>query len=316
MNGCASMSWSEPDQRCSQTLVLGGSVKGNSLRVLVAGAAGQLGQAIVQRFAERHDVTALAHTELDITRHDQVMSAVGRVHPQVIINCAAYNAVDRAEDDALAALEGNALALRSLARAAEAERATLVHYSTDFVFDGEASEPYDESAPPAPRSIYGQSKLLGEWFSADAPRHYVLRVESLFGGSLPRSSIDRIVEAQRENRPARVFTDRVVSPSYVDDVAAATEGLLARDAPHGVYHCVNDGFATWYDVGREIARLLGTEPRLDPVRAADVPMKAHRPRFCALSNVKLRAVGIRMPTWQDALARYLGRSAGSPRNAR
>jgi dTDP-4-dehydrorhamnose reductase len=277
------------------------------MRVLVAGARGQLGQAIVQRFTLRHDVTALARAELDITRHDDVLETLARERPQVIINCAAYNAVDRAEDDVLLALEGNALALRSLARAAESERAALVHYSTDFVFDGEASVPYDETAPPAPKSVYGQSKLLGEWFAADAARHYVLRVESLFGGPLPRSSIDRIVEALRDDRPARVFTDRIVSPSYVDDVAMATEELLARGAPGGVYHCVNDGFGSWYDVGVEIARLLGTEPRLEAVRMEDVQLRAPRPRFCALSNAKLSAAGVRMPTWQDALARYVGR---------
>jgi dTDP-4-dehydrorhamnose reductase len=297
------------------------------MRVLVTGAGGQLGQAIVQRFTSalharirqspdpmsRHDVTALTRADLDITRHDDVLRAVARVRPEVIINCAAYNAVDRAEDDALAALEGNALALRSLARAAENGGAVLVHYGTDFVFDGEASEPYDETSQTAPKSVYGQSKLLGEWLAADAPRHYVLRVESLFGGPLPRSSIDRIVEALRDHRSARAFTDRTVSPSYVDDVAVATEELLARGAPSGVYHCVNDGFASWYDVGVEIARLLGTGPRLEPVRMDDVQLRAPRPRFCALSNAKLRATGINMPTWQDALARYVGRLAGTAR---
>jgi dTDP-4-dehydrorhamnose reductase len=277
------------------------------MRILVAGAGGQLGGAIVAMFRARHDVAALARSELDITRHGEVLETVARVRPEVVINCAAYNAVDAAEDDALGALEGNALALRSLARAAENTGAVLVHYGTDFVFDGEATHPYDESAAPAPRSVYGQSKLLGEWFAADAERHYVLRVESLFGGPRPRSSIDRIIEALRQGRTAPVFTDRTVSPSYVDDVAMATEALLALRAPAGVYHCVNDGFASWHDIGAEIARLLDVEPRLEPVRMQDVPLKAPRPRFCALSNGKLRAVGVRMPTWQDALARYVDR---------
>jgi len=277
------------------------------MRILVAGAGGQLGGAIVAMFRARHDVAALARSELDITRHAEVLETVARLRPEVVINCAAYNAVDAAEDDALGALEGNALALRSLARAVENTGAVLVHYGTDFVFDGETTHPYDESAAPAPRSVYGQTKLLGEWFAADAERHYVLRVESLFGGPRPRSSIDRIIEALRQGRTAPVFTDRVVSPSYVDDVAMATEALLALRAPSGVYHCVNDGFASWHDIGAEIARLLNVEPRLEPVRMQDVPLKAPRPRFCALSNVKLRAVGVRMPTWQDALARYVDR---------
>jgi dTDP-4-dehydrorhamnose reductase len=277
------------------------------MRILVAGAGGQLGQAIVARFRAQHDVAAFARSEFDITRHDDVLETVARLRPDAIINCAAYNAVDAAEDDALGALEGNALALRSLARAAEDTGAVLVHYGTDFVFDGETSQPYDESAAPAPRSVYGQSKLLGEWFAADASRYYVLRVESLFGGPRPRSSIDRIIDALRQGGTAPVFTDRIVSPSYVDDVSMATEALLALGVPWGVYHCVNDGFASWYDIGGEIARLLDAEPRLEPIRMQDVPLKAPRPRFCALSNAKLRAAGVRMPTWQDALARYVER---------
>jgi dTDP-4-dehydrorhamnose reductase len=250
-------------------------------------------------------VLALSRSELDVTRHDDVMRAVGDFGPDAIVNCAAYNAVDAAERDAPAALERNAMAVRSLARAAAEAGATLVHYGTDFVFDGEAAVPYVEDSDPAPKSVYGQSKLLGEWFALDAGRCYVLRVESLFGGPLPRSSIDRIAAALREGRPARVFTDRIVSPSYVDDVARATDALLANGAPYGVYHCVNSGFGSWYDVGVEIARLLGREPLLDPVLMNDVPLEAPRPRFCALSNARLLACGIPMPSWQDALGRYL-----------
>jgi dTDP-4-dehydrorhamnose reductase len=276
------------------------------VRVLVTGAGGQLGQAIVRHFADGHEVVALTRADLDVTRHDDVLRAVGRAAPGVIVNCAAYNAVDRAEQDAGAALEANAMAVRSLARAAAETGSTLVQYSTDFVFDGEADTPYDEEAAPAPKSVYGQSKLLGEWFAEDANRYFVLRVESLFGGPMPRSSIDRIVSALVEGRPARVFTDRVVSPAYVEDVAVATEKLLGIGAPYGVYHCVNRGHATWHAVGLEIARLLGCEPRLEPVRMQDVPLAAPRPRFCALSTARLAACGVEMPPWQDALARYLG----------
>jgi dTDP-4-dehydrorhamnose reductase len=253
-----------------------------------------------------HDVTGLTRADLDITRHDDVMRAVATARPHVIINCAAYNAVDSAEDDAPAALACNAMGLRSMARAASDSGAILVHYGTDFVFDGEASSPYDERARPAPLSVYGQSKLIGEWFAAEAPRAYVLRVESLFGGPLPRSSIDRIAGALRQGRPARVFTDRIVSPSYVEDVAEATLTLLDEGAPPGLYHCVNTGHASWYEVGQELARILGGAPALEPVSMKASGLRAPRPRFCALSNARLAAIGIRMPTWQDALRRYAG----------
>jgi dTDP-4-dehydrorhamnose reductase len=275
------------------------------LRIVVAGAAGQLGQEIARRFARTHDVMPLTRAEMDLTRHEAVMRGIADSCPDVVVNCSAYNAVDQAEDDAAAALAVNAFAVRSLARAAQDAGAALVHYSTDFVFDGTSSRPYTEEDEPAPRSVYGQSKLLGEFFAREVGRHYVLRVESLFGGPNPRSSVDRIVEAVRAGREATVFIDRVVSPSFVADVAAATEALIAVDAEPGLYHCVNDGQTTWYALGEEIARQLGREAKLVPTRVADVKMRAPRPQYCALSNEKLARAGVRMPSWQDAIRRHV-----------
>ncbi len=277
------------------------------MKVFVTGAAGQLGAVTVERFgAAGHAVAAAGRGELDITRHDDVMRAVAQAGPDVIINCAAYNDVDGAESDCQGAFDVNAFAVRSLARAAQEHGAVLVHYSTDFVFDGEASHPYVEQDPPRPQSVYASSKFLGECFARDAERHYVLRVESLFGGPAARSSIDRIIALLRAGREARVFVDRVVSPSYVDDVAWATERLLQAEAPPGLYHCVNGGFTTWYELGRDLARRLAADDRLlVPVPVAEVTLKARRPQFAALSNARLAAAGAPMPSWQDAVARYL-----------
>jgi dTDP-4-dehydrorhamnose reductase len=280
------------------------------MRIAITGAGGQLGQAMVRGLSTGHTVSPLTHADLDIACQADVFRAMAAIRPQVIVNCAAYNAVDRAEDEVLAALNGNAFGVQALARAAAREEALLVHFSTDFVFDGEASSPYTEDAPVAPLSVYGQSKLLGEWLSRDAQRRYVLRVESLFGGPLPRSSVDRIAEAIRDGREARVFDDRVVSPSFVEDVVTVTAALIEGRAEHGLYHCVNSGHATWYDVAREIASVLGVEPRLERVRLADVSLRAHRPRYCALSNAKLAAAGIVIPSWQDALRRHLTLGSG------
>jgi dTDP-4-dehydrorhamnose reductase len=275
------------------------------MRIAITGAGGQLGQAMVQGLSTRHTISALTHADLDIACQADVFRTMAAVRPQAIVNCAAYNAVDRAEDDVLAVLNGNAFGVQALARAAAREDALFVHFSTDFVFDGETGSPYTEDAAVAPLSVYGQSKLLGEWLSRDAQRRYVLRVESLFGGPLPRSSIDRIAEAIRDGREARVFEDRVVSPSFVEDVVTVTAALVEGQVEHGLYHCVNSGHATWYDVAREIASVLGVEPRLERVRLADAPLRARRPRYCALSNAKLAAAGIFMPTWQDAVRRHL-----------
>lgn len=274
-------------------------------KVLVTGARGQLAGAIIQAYNDRAEVLACSHGDLDITDYDAVMDRVRRDAPAVIINCAAYNNVDRAEDEPDSALNANAFAVRVLARAAESCGAALVHYSTDFVFDGHASRPYVEEDQPNPQSVYAQSKLLGEWFALETPRGFVLRVESLFGGPNARSSIDRIAQAIAEEREAKVFRDRIVSPSYVVDVAEATQALLDRGEP-GLYHCVSTGHATWHEVAIEIARAMGKErlAKLVPVSVADVALRAPRPQFAALSNEKLSRV-LPVPSWQDAVRRYL-----------
>jgi dTDP-4-dehydrorhamnose reductase len=275
------------------------------MRIVVTGAAGQLGTAVVQQYQGRAEIIPALRRTLDIGDTAAVEAFLARERPDAVVNCAAYNDVDGAEDHASDALRVNALAVRSLARATAAAGAVFVHYSTDFVFDGFGDRPYTEEDEPAPQSVYACSKLLGEWFAADCPRHYVLRVESLFGGSRRRSSVDRIADAIRKREPARVFVDRTVSPSYVDDVAAATWQMIERSAPTGLYHCVNSGHTTWHGLAQEIARILECDATLVPVKVADVKMRARRPQYATLSNEKLRRLGVEMPSWQDALRRYL-----------
>lgn len=284
-------------------------------RVLVTGARGLLGAAVSAALRDRAFVEAADHAALDITDPDAVSRTIARVRPDVIVNCAAYNDVDGAEDHAETALRVNGFGVLTLARAARTHGAVLVHYSTDFVFDGAANRPYAEEDAPNPRSVYGASKLLGDYFAADAPRSYVLRVESLFGGpgvdaGARRGSLGTIVDRVRAGEEVPVFVDRTVSPSYTPDVAAATLRLLEGGGPPGTYHCVNTGSATWAEVGAEAARRLGRAFRMKPLTLDTVPLRAVRPRYCALSNARLAGLGIVMPTWQDALARYLSPYAG------
>ena len=279
------------------------------MRIALVGAEGQLGAAIAHDFRAAHDVIEMTHSMLDITDDEAVRTLMARAKPEAIINCAAYNDVDGAEDHPVDALSLNAFAVRALARAASACGCAFVHYSTDFVFDGKASQPYTETDAPNPRGAYAASKLMGEWFAADAPRAYVLRVESLFGsvsGARPaKGSIASILKGIRTGDEVRVFEDRTISPTYVVDAVAATRKLLEQSAPPGVYHCVNSGSCTWLDLARELARLLGVEAKLVPVRMADATLRAERPMYCVLSNAKLAAQGVAMPSWQDAITRYV-----------
>lgn len=275
------------------------------MKVLVTGARGQLAGALINAYKDTAQVVAYSHDELDIADFGAVMARIESVRPYVIVNCASFNHVDRAEEDAAHALNVNAFGVRNLARAAQATGAVLVHYSSDFVFDGKATTPYVEEDVPNPQSVYAQSKLLGEWFALEAPRAFVLRVESLFGGANAKSSVDRIVDAIANGEAAKVFKDRTVSPSYVADVAAATKVIVEHGEP-GLYHCVGTGCGTWQDVAVEIARIMNkeSEAAIVPISIADVSLKAPRPTFAALANGKATQI-VAIPTWQDALARYL-----------
>ncbi len=274
-------------------------------KILVTGAGAQLAGAIVAEFAGTADVRALRHAELDITDPSAVRREFASFRPTQIINCASYNNVDGAEDDPETALKVNAFGAQVLARAATDVDATLVHYSTDFVFDGRTSKPYTEEDAPNPAGMYAASKLLGEWFALEVPKGFVLRVASLFGGTPAKSSVDRIINALFDGHEARAFADRTASPSYVVDVAAATRVVLERGAP-GLYHCVGSDHCTWYELAVAAATMLGCEQtaKLIAVRVADIPLRAPRPQYAALSNAKLSAI-VSIPSWRDALERYI-----------
>ena len=278
------------------------------MRVVVAGARGLLGAAIVREFSDT-DLRAFDHAQLDITSESTVADLLAAARPDVVINCAAYNDVDRAEHEADAALRTNALGVLSLARAARDAGAVFVHYSTDFVFDGETDRPYVETDAPNPLGVYGASKLLGEWFSRECQRAYVLRVESLFGqpgaSGARRGSLGTIADRIRSGEDVPVFVDRTVSPTYTADIARATRAILERGLAPGLYHCANAGAASWAQVAEEVARFIGRPFRPKPLTLAAANLKAARPRYCALSSARLAGEGIVMPDWQDALRRYL-----------
>ncbi len=240
------------------------------MKALVIGAAGQLGAATVERLrnaptdvdASKIDVIALTRAEIDLANGRALRDAVLGVKPDVILNCAAYNNVDGAEDDPRTALDVNAFAPRVLAEAAEETGATLVHYSTDFVFDGEGVGTLHRSRS---RASAERLRIL------EAARRVVRRAGAAALRPARREPVRRHLRAQQHRqdhrdhpgrrRHARVLVDRVVTPSYVQDVITATLALIDKSAPYGLYHCVNSEHTTWYELAREVAR---------PARAAGV----------------------------------------------
>jgi len=276
-------------------------------RVLVTGAGAQLGGAILTRLAGACRLEGLTRQQLDVTSSIAVEAAVRDLSPDVVVNCASYNDVDGAERDAVAALEINGLAVGHLADACTRHGARLVHYSTDFVFDP-ADDPglLVETSPVAPRSVYAQSKLLGELLAKRTPRHWVFRVASLYGGSRTKSSLDRIATMLLEGGTVKAFSNRTVTSSYVPDLADALAQALARDVAPGVYHCVNTGKTTWVEVARTLAAALGrdADQAVTPSIFDPAAFPARRPTYAALSNAALAAQGVTLPTWQDAIARY------------
>ncbi len=288
------------------------SRSGVPLRILVTGAGGQLGQVLLTELRRGgHELVAVTRAALDLTRREQVLERIGKLRPQAVVNASAFG-VEASEEDPQAALAVNAFAVRTLAEACRGANATFVHFSSDFVFDGTTRSPYHETDRPNPGSVYGATKLLGEWYAGGAPRHFVLRVASLFGTPDGRSTIDGMCADIRAGRTVRAFYDRTVSPAFVDDVAAATRRLLEGKGASGVYHCVNAGFTTWHELALELARQTGSRSTVVPVTADGLASKVFRPKFAALSNEKLANLGIELPAWQSALGRSL---AGPPRGA-
>jgi dTDP-4-dehydrorhamnose reductase len=273
--------------------------------ILVTGARGQLGAACVAQWSGSAHAVGVDMDTLDITREADVASFTRRMRPSLIINCAAFNDVDGAERAPEQARLVNFEAVRTLARVAEECGATLVHYSTDFVFDGTREEPYVEEDLPAPTSVYGSSKMLGEGAAASVERHYVLRLSSLYGGHTRKSGVDWMVRQASLGQPVRAFADRTVSPSYVPDVARITMALVERRAPYGLYHCGSTGWCTWSELAAHVLERVGRPDLLQAVPFVPSEYRAVRPRHCALANRRLGREGLAPLHWRAALDHYL-----------
>ena len=259
---------------------------------LVVGAQGMLGCDLVELLRGRgHEVVAATRRDLDITVPAQVDERV--VGASVVVNCAAFTAVDLAEDHEGDAFAVNAIGAANLARAAARGGARLVHVSTDYVFDGAALDPYPEGGPVAPRSAYGRTKAAGEWaVRALAPDHLVVRAGWLYGAGgacFPRT----IVRAVAERGAVDVVADQVGQPTWSVDLAALVERLVAARVPPGVYHGTSSGRASWFEFARAVIVAAGGDPAtVRPTTSEAFVRRAPRPAYSVLGHDGLRAVGV------------------------
>ncbi|HEY8130618.1 MAG TPA: dTDP-4-dehydrorhamnose reductase [Thermoanaerobaculia bacterium] len=278
---------------------------------LITGAGGMVGSDLHDALAMRgEDVVALTKSDLDITDSRAVAAAVADARPAIVVNCAGYTRVDDAESNERLANAINGSAVELLAQAANSVDALLVHVSSDFVFDGRKSAPYEINDRTAPLSIYGRSKLMGELAATHARRHVVVRTSWLFGANGPN-----FVEAIRKqinkgSNPLRVVNDQRGRPTYTPHLAEAIIRIANLDA-RGVIHYADEPECTWYDFARAIVEELGANVTVNPVPTAEFPRPATRPAYSVLSTERYeRLTGVRPQGWRDGLREYLT----TPRN--
>lgn len=257
------------------------------------------------------EVLATGRAELDLSDFGAVRAAVRRAKPEVIVNAAAYTDVDRAQTDPEPAMRVNADAPGVLAEEAKRLGALLVHYSTDYVFDGEKGEPYLEDDPPHPLNAYGESKLAGErTIRAAGARHLILRTSWVYSGR-GRNFLLTMLRLAREGNELRVVDDQVGAPTSACDLADATAALLGRPGPSGTFHMTAGGATTWHGFAREILAGAGLPAKVAAIRSAEFPRPAPRPRDSRLDNAKLLGTfDVRLPEWRQGLRDCLAQMGG------
>jgi dTDP-4-dehydrorhamnose reductase len=277
-------------------------------RIAVLGSTGQLGSDLVDalRLDDQFETVPLAHSDCDCTKVPQVISAIRNLHPDVVINCAAYVRVDDCEDHAHEAFEVNAVGALNVARACAQFSALCVYISTDYVFNGAKDGPYVESDVTCPINVYGVSKLAGEYLvKLTASRWLIVRMASLFGKTGARGKggnfVETVIGKAKAGESLHVVNDIMMSPTYALDASNALV-LLVRENATGVFHLTNSGACTWYEFARAILDFSGIGAVVVPISSDEFPTPARRPANSALRSI-FSACGLR--PWQDGLLAYL-----------
>jgi dTDP-4-dehydrorhamnose reductase len=280
------------------------------MRIAILGSAGQLGRDLCALLTG--DVVALTRAQADLTKPELLDRTLKEIGAEVVVNCAAYNFVDRAEIEPEAAFATNAWGVRHLALVCQRLDAALVHFSTDYVFglDAARNAPYSETDSPGPQSAYALSKLVGEyWVRSFCSKHFVIRTCGLYGvwgsGGKGSNFVETMLRIAGAGKPLKVVSDQLCTPSSTRDVAAGTSALL-QSQDYGLYHLTNAGAVSWYEFALAIFDSAGMQANVTPITSVQYAGAAARPRYSVLDCTKFKdRAGFQLQPWRDALSAYL-----------
>jgi dTDP-4-dehydrorhamnose reductase len=282
------------------------------MKVAIIGSNGQLGTDLTEVLSQEHDVMGLTHSDVEIAEISNVKKVISSLKPEIVLNTAAYNLVAQADKEPAAAFQINATGPLNLAKVCDDLGIRLVHYSTDYVFDGKKQQPYTETDCPNPLNVYGGSKLAGEYFALNySQKSYVVRVSGIYGKVPSRGKgenfITAMIKLSREKPEVRVVDDEILTPTPTYHIATNTAALIKTDA-FGLYHMTCEGECSWYEFAKEIWETLQIKTPLHRISVKDSPAMVKRPSYSVLENGNLNKLGINaMPAWKEALLEFLKR---------
>lgn len=285
-------------------------------KILISGSNGQLGLELQNKLKDKYELILTNRSNLNITDYNQTVKYIKAKEPDVIINCAAYTAVDLCEQNEEEAYKSNAIGPKNLAIVANEIGAILVHISTDYVFDGNGIKdedgnyrPYYENDRTNPQNIYGSTKLEGERFVIEnSDKYFIIRTAWLYGEG--KNFVRTMINLSKTNNEVRVVSDQIGSPTSTTELANMIEVLIETEE-YGIYHGTCEGYCSWYDLTQEIYKIMNIKIRVTPVTTEEFPRPAKRPKYSVLENKKLNDLGIyRFSKWQTALKIYLDKERG------
>jgi dTDP-4-dehydrorhamnose reductase len=280
------------------------------MKLAVIGANGQLGTDLLEVLSKDHDVTGLNHADIEITEIDSAKNVLSTIKPAIVLNTAAYHIVPEAEKFPAKAFQINGIGAMNLAKVCQDLDIGLVHYSTDYVFDGKKQKPYTEDDRPNPLSVYANTKLSGEYFALNyCDRSYVIRVSGIYGKIPCRAKggnfITTMIKLANEKPEVRVVNDEILTPTPTWHIAKNTAALIRTEA-FGLYHMSCEGQVSWYEFAKVIWETLQLKTPLYAASVKDFPLVVKRPFYSVLENRNLKKLGINeMPEWKDALIQFL-----------